>query len=222
VQIIPITLGLAQAYLIVSPTGMALVDAGSPGHERAVLHQMQLLRQTDLRLIFITHAHLDHYGSAAALRRITGAPIAIHRLDGEALALGRTDLGEVRGYVRWLLWLFPLVQRLFRPQPVEADLLVQDGQDLSDFGIPAQVLHTPGHTPGSSCLLLDGGHAFAGDLLSTTGRPHTQRYYATDWAQLPASLARLKACRPEWVYAGHGRKPLLGRVLQEMDDDTIG
>ena len=221
-QIYALTLGLAQAYLVAGEAGMALVDAGSPGQEHKVLRQMQALGRTDLRLIFITHAHLDHYGSAAALQHITGARVVVHELDGEALTQVRTDLGLVRGWRGWVVWWsFPLIRRLIQPQPVQADILVQDGQDLGKFGVPSQVLYTPGHTPGSSCLLVEGGHAFAGDLLSTTGRPHIQRYYATDWSLLPASLERLKARQPEWIYPGHGRKPLAGKVLQEMSCDRI-
>ena len=72
-QIIALTLGLAQAYLVAGEAGMILIDAGSPGHARKVLRQMQALGRTDLRLIYITHAHLDHYGSATALKCITGA-----------------------------------------------------------------------------------------------------------------------------------------------------
>lgn len=220
-QIYPLALGMAQAYLVVAAQGMLLVDAGSPGQEGAVLRQMQRLGRTDLRLIFLTHAHLDHYGSAAALQRATGARVAIHVLDGEALAQGRTDLGQVRGWRGHAVkWLFPLMRPFLRAEALRADVLVEDGQDLSEYGIPAQALHTPGHTPGSCCLLVQGGRAFAGDLLSTTGRPHMQRYYATDWAQLADSLERLKARRPEWVYPGHGRQPLPGDGLQEMRCDT--
>ena len=95
--------GMSTAYLIESDGGLALVDAGLPRYERRVLRRMRALGRDDLRLIFITHAHLDHYGSAAALRRLTGAPIAIHRADGDTMARGDTPLGSVRGRGR-LMW----------------------------------------------------------------------------------------------------------------------
>ena len=57
---------------------------------------------------------------------------------------------------------------------------------------------------------------FVGDLLSTTGEPHVQRYYATNWSQITESLECLKVFRPEMVYTGHGTKPLPGERLQEL------
>ena len=83
---------MATTYLIESESGLVLIDAGLPGHERHILGRMQRLGRDDLRLIFITHAHLDHYGSAAALKRLTGAVIAIHRAGEKAMAQGKTPI----------------------------------------------------------------------------------------------------------------------------------
>jgi hydroxyacylglutathione hydrolase len=217
-QIHSIPMGMARAYLIENGEGLVLVDAGLPRYEQSVLRRMRALGLDDLRLIFITHAHLDHYGSAAALRRLTGAPIAVHRADGDAMARGEVPIRSARGRGRLLLALLPLLEPLLRPEPTPPDILLEDGDDLRAYGLDATVLHTPGHTPGSSCLIVnvnvEGQIAFAGDLLSTTGRPHVQRFFADDWSLILASLARLQALRPEWVYAGHGRRPLSGETLQ--------
>lgn len=211
-----VPMGLAMAYLIESDAGLVLVDAGFPRQERRVLRRMHRLGRRDLRLIFVTHAHLDHYGSAAALRRETGARIAVHRADGQAMARGETPLGSTRGRGRLTQALLPLLLPLLGPEPTPADLLLEDGDDLGVEGLDARVLHTPGHTPGSSCLVVGGRVAFAGDLLSTTGRPHPQRTYAHDWLLIPKSLARLQALEPRRVYAGHGRRPLSGQALQRI------
>jgi len=215
-QVHSVPLGMARAYLIEGQAGLVLVDAGSPRREQSVLRQMQALGRDDLRLIYVTHAHLDHYGSAAALRRLTGAPIAVHRADSDAMARGETSLGSVRGRGRWVQALLSLLEPHLRPEPTPADLLLDDGDDLRAYGLDAAVLHTPGHTPGSSCLLVEGRFAFVGDLLSATGRPHVQRFFADDWSLIPDSLARLQALRPEWVYPGHGRRPLSGQTLQRL------
>lgn len=76
----PFTLGLgSSAYLIEVTAGPVLVDASLPGQEQIILRQIRALGSSDLRLILITHVHIDHYRSAAVLRRIAGVPIAIHR-----------------------------------------------------------------------------------------------------------------------------------------------
>ena len=208
--------GTSTAYLIETDAGLVLVDAGYPKYERRMLRRMRALGQDSLRLIFITHAHLDHYGSAASLRRLTGAPIAIHRADADAMARGETPVGSVRGR-GWFTW---MLLRLFEPhlraEPTPPDVLLNDGDHLRAYGLDASVLHTPGHTPGSSCLIVEGRIAFVGDLLSNTIRPHVQGSFADDWSLIPQSLSRLKALRPEWVYAGHGRRPLSGEAFQRM------
>jgi glyoxylase-like metal-dependent hydrolase (beta-lactamase superfamily II) len=203
--------------LLEAPQGLTLVDCGSSRQERWVLQAMQRLGRSDLRLIFITHAHLDHYGSAAALRRLTGAPVAVHRDDAGAMALAQTNVGQARSYGRLVWLILPLAELLLRPTPLEADLLLEDGDDLGIDGLLARVLHTPGHTPGSACLIVQDRLAFAGDLILTTFRPHVQQLYAQDWSLIPSSLARLQALRPEWIYPGHGQYPLRGDALQKLE-----
>ena len=248
-----LSLGMGCAYLLEHGSGLTLVDAGSPGVERVVLRLLENLRRDGLRLIYITHAHLDHYGCAAALRRLTGAKIAIHQADAQAMTDGETHLGLTRGRGRVVQHLFPLIGKLLRPEPTPPDITLEDGQDLSELGLPARVVqylfpligkllhpeptppditledgqdlsasglparvvHTPGHTPGSTCLWVEEGRlAFAGDLVSTTGGPHVQPYYACDWSLIPASLERLKALHPDKVYPGHGANFLDGEMLQ--------
>lgn len=208
--------GLACVYLLESESGLFLVDAGFAGLERAILKRMNDLGREDLRLIFITHAHLDHYGSAAALRRQTGAVIAVHQADAGFMARGESPLGSTRGRGRLVGLFFPLLERLLGPQPTPPDLVLQDGDSLEAYGLPARLLHTPGHTPGSSCLLVQGGLAFAGDLISSTLTFHAQRFYAHDWSLIPASLARLAEQRPGKIYSGHGRKALGLGALQKL------
>jgi glyoxylase-like metal-dependent hydrolase (beta-lactamase superfamily II) len=208
--------GLSTAYLVANAAGIILVDAGCPHYERRILRRTRALENGPLRLIFVTHAHLDHYGSAASLRRLTGAPIAIHRADAGAMAEGKTPIGSVRGS-GWLMWtLLRLFEPYVRPEPTLPDLLLDDGDDLRAFGLDATVLHTPGHTPGSSSLVVESRIAFVGDLLSTSVRPRVQRSFADDWSLIPHSLARVQQLRPEWVYAGHGRRPLSQAVLQRL------
>ena len=216
VHVHTISMRMSTAHLIESDSGLVLVDTGLPHSERSVIQRMRTLGRDDLGLIFITHAHLDHYGCAAALRRITGAPIAIHRADSDALARGDTIVGSTRGWGK-LTWAFlRLFTPIVRPEPTQPDLVLEDGDSLHSYGLDAVALHTPGHTPGSACLVIKGHSAFVGDLLSTRGRPHVQRYFAQDWSLIPGSLDRLQALKPKWVYTGHGHHPLSETTLRRL------
>lgn len=211
-----LTLGMAQAYLIESSEGLVLLDAGSPGHEQKVLNKMELIGRDDLRLILITHAHLDHYGSAAALRRLTGAPIAIHHADAEDMSNGETQLGTARGRGRLLPPIFRLVRRFINTEPTSADIVMSDGDSIENHGLDGRLLHTPGHTTGSSCLIVDDKIAFVGDMMTNRDRPRLQRLYAQDWLGLAESLIRLRKQDPAVIYPGHGRKPIRNSELHNL------
>jgi hydroxyacylglutathione hydrolase len=199
--------GLGWCHLIECGTALVLVDAGSRGKADRILRPILSLGKP-LRLIFITHAHLDHYGNAARIQRETGAPVAVHPADADAMARGQTHLGSVRLWGHVIKAALPLVERFVGPEPVVPDVLIEDGDDFSEYGIAARVVHVPGHTPGSCALLVDNRAAFVGDLVSPMGVPHAQMLYAVDWGQLGESLRRMQALEPEEVYSGHGGMPL--------------
>jgi glyoxylase-like metal-dependent hydrolase (beta-lactamase superfamily II) len=208
--------GLSVAHLVEADGGWVLVDTGSPGRASRILRALRRLGGGALRLIYITHAHFDHYGSARALRERTGAPVAIHAADEAAMAAGQTPLRSVRGR-GWLgRLLLPLAERALGPEPTQADVPLTEGQNLAPYGLDAVVMHTPGHTRGSSSLIVTEDVAFVGDLISTNGRLHAQNLYASDWSELADSLARLKRQPLSRIYAGHGRRPVTAAQLQRI------
>lgn len=219
ITIHPLALTMARAYLVETPGGLLLVDAGPPGQEQGVLRAMKRLGRSDLKLILITHAHFDHYGSAAALRRLTGAPVAIHAVDAPAMAAGETPVHSSRRLIRLAL---PLLRRFTAAPPLQADVLLHEGDTLERFGLPGTILHTPGHTPGSCCLLMPDGSAFVGDLVLSSRRPHLQTLFIDDERGLRDSYRRLRAVRPERVYGGHGLRPCTGDELQRVIDAELG
>ena len=209
-QIHPISCGLGYAFLIESAGGLVLVDCGSPHQEKKVFTTMDALGRHDLKLIWITHAHYDHYGSASALHAKTGAPVGVHPADAETLRAGRSDLGVTRGIGH----LFPLglgIVNFFVPlPPVNPEVLLEDGASFTDYGIAAQVFHTPGHTPGHSSLWLEDGTLIIGDLIGQDSRVRKQTLLATDWQALEESFARMQALKPSRVYSGHSPRAIPG------------
>jgi hydroxyacylglutathione hydrolase len=209
--------GFGLSFLLEYPHGLYLIDSGSPGRQAAVLGMMDSLGRDDLKLIWITHAHYDHYGSAAALRECTGAPIGVHPADEESMLRGRSPLGTWRGRGAVLILANALLTCLWPLTPTRPDFNLEDGGTLERFGLEAAILHTPGHTPGHTCVLLEDVTAFAADLLARIPRPRLQDLLATDWSQLPASLARLQAAQPERIFTGHSYKPITGKTLQQIN-----
>jgi hydroxyacylglutathione hydrolase len=114
---------------------------------------LAILKRENLKLtqIVVTHAHIDHVGGAMKLKAATGAPILMNQDDQALLKL--LDVQAA-----WI--------GMRPPGAVVVDENIADGRVLKIGTIPANVIHTPGHTEGSICLYLpDQQTLVAGDTL---------------------------------------------------------
>lgn len=109
-----------------------------------------------VKQIIITHAHIDHIAGAKRLKQITGAPILYNQLDLSLVQMMDIQAG-------WL--------GIPTPEVSAPDDNLREGQTISVTGLTGSVIHTPGHTQGSSCLylpehrlLIAGDTLFAGSV----------------------------------------------------------
>ena len=154
-----------------------------PGYEpERVLDAVKNLGM-ELRAILLTHGHFDHVGAVREIFSQTDCDIYLCPADcamPEQMTAG--PLCYTNSY--------------------------QDGDILNLAGLTLRVLHTPGHTPGSVCLLCENS-LFAGDTLfaGSCGRTDLP---GGSWTELQASLSRLKSLEAEYtVYPGHGEATTL-------------
>jgi len=84
---------MVNCFLILGAEGCVLVDTGLPGSESKIGNVLEKngLSFKDIKLIVITHAHVDHAGSAARMRELSGAPIVAHEGDPQALHTQSTN-----------------------------------------------------------------------------------------------------------------------------------
>ncbi len=192
--------------------GVVLVDAGLPGQAGLILARLAEhgVAPQDVRLILITHGHADHFGSAAELRQRTGAPVAIHALDAEPLRRGSHQLQDMQASNRLvgLLLKIPGAQLVADAPAWEPDIEFEEDWRLDEYGVAGQVIHTPGHSPGSVSVLLDSGELIVGDmvmggLMGLLPRPGDP-IIAWDMARNRESIRQVQALAPRVVYASHG------------------
>jgi glyoxylase-like metal-dependent hydrolase (beta-lactamase superfamily II) len=195
-------------YLIAEPDGLTLVDAGIAGSGAALVLRTiaQLGRQpTELARILITHADPDHYGSAAELRRLTGARICASAMSAAAMARGEMSR-PVRGgaLVRGLFGLFGRLMMPMTPTPVDEILVA--GQTLSILG-GLSVVASPGHTPDHLSFYAPAHRLlFAGDSLNAMGGKlrFVDGPVTWDYQRGRQSVREQAALGAEVIAVGHG------------------
>jgi glyoxylase-like metal-dependent hydrolase (beta-lactamase superfamily II) len=161
----------------------------SPHDAAAIINQV---RGRKVKAILLTHAHNDHIGAAREVADAVGAPIYLNPGD-------------------LVLWeqVYP---------DTKPDREHRDGDVFEVGGATLRAIHTPGHSPGSTCFYLDSeGTVFTGDTLFNGGPGATGRSYS-DYPTILASIReRLLTLPPETVVrTGHGDNTTIGAEQETL------
>jgi len=200
---------------------MAVVDTGIPGNGERIVDYVKSIGRSpsDVRWIILTHHHFDHSGSAAEVHALTGAEIIAHADEalpaaGGGLTLRQGTEGEhIPLWYRWIVGAPKRRAYAINFPTIPIHRTVVDGDVLPCFD-GLHVMHTPGHTPGSICLLLNSPAVlFLGDS-AINNRDRISRPLMWDRQkrrELDASLRRLREVEAEMASFGHG--PLLEKQV---------
>jgi glyoxylase-like metal-dependent hydrolase (beta-lactamase superfamily II) len=205
---------LTCSYLVRTGEGLVLVDAGMDSGGADVHAGLRALgaRPEEIRAILLTHWHNDHAAGAAAIHRLTNAPVYYHRGDtayftGEAGATGLRKWVSDRIPELGVLVLAKGLLGESVPEPVTAQHLVEDGEIILD---EFEVIATPGHTEGHVAYFYRPARVlFAGDALAVIGGRirFMARPVTLDLEAARHSMDKCLAREPLYVCPGH-REPL--------------
>ena len=190
-----LTVGAFQenCYLVIddATSRSVVVDPGSEGERIVAAIEAS---GTEPEAIWVTHAHVDHVGAIASIKRRWDIPIYLHPLD-RRLYDATPRQAEVYG--------LPFEE----PPPPDCDLA--DGQTLKVGDLEMEVMHVPGHAPGH-VIMHGNGIALVGDCLFAGSIGRTDLPFSNP-PQLAASLERIASLPPETVvYPGHGMDTTIG------------
>jgi glyoxylase-like metal-dependent hydrolase (beta-lactamase superfamily II) len=233
-EIVHLAQGKAVNWLLViDQTGVMLIDTGYPGDREEVLASLRQLgyQAGDVRAILLTHAHIDHFGSAIWFAKTHGTPVYCH---ADEIGHARREYLEQASPLdvalriwrpRWARWGIHVLRNggLIREgiptaQPLTADVAAQLP------GRPAAI-PTPGHTGGHCSYLVDGVLA-SGDAL-ITGHPLLRRsgpqllpaVFSHSQDNCIRSLAALALLETEILAPGHGNL-WRGPIRKAIDQAT--
>ena len=213
--LLPYKMGTVNCYLTETNHGYILIDTGSSNQRSELERELENAgcRPGNLKLIVLTHGDFDHIANAAYLREKYGTKIAMHHDDSGMVERGDMSWNRRKGKILFRI-IGPILFRFPRSDRFKADLYIDEGFDLAEYGFGAQVLHIPGHSRGSIGILTAGGDLFCGDLLECTDRPALNSI-VDDLAAGNASVERLKSLTINTVYPGHGEPFPMEMFLQK-------
>lgn len=194
-----ISVGLLQCNCSIvgdEASGEAVVI--DPGDEIERVQEILARRKLRVKCIIVTHAHIDHLGGLEKLKRATGAAAMMHEADFPMYR----DLGGLAS----LLGVPP-------PEVVDVDQFLKEGDKVRWGSLALEVLHTPGHSPGSLSLHLAGEHAriFSGDTLFNGSIGRTD-LWGGSYRHILNSIRESLLPFPDEtaVYPGHGPATTIG------------
>jgi len=169
-----------------------------PGDEIERVQEVLARHHLKVKYIVATHAHIDHVGGIDQLHRATAAPVLMHE----------TDLPLYENMAIQAAWL-----GVQPPQVVELAEFLKEGDVLRCGGLALEVMHTPGHSPGSISLHLPGAdrRIFSGDTLFQGSIGRTD-LWGGDYKQILRSIESKLLRFPDQtpVYPGHGVPTTIG------------
>ena len=210
--------GMSNGFFILEQDSVIAVDGGTlygPEYAKKACADAGI-DPARVKLIVVSHAHVDHTCNLDELRRLTGAPIAVHQAGAEDMIQAKMPVVFPRSQIGDEIMEFAKQQGGMPDDylpPITPDLVWEEELDLHPYGISGKVIYTPGHSRSDTCVILADGQAIVGDLICedsfTHGAPAIA-YFGYDPDRRKAnqllfpSLERLASTGCTTFYSGHG------------------
>lgn len=194
--------GNVNCHIVENGTSGILVDTGKKEYIDKV---RAACGPYDIRLIILTHGHFDHAENAARLSEALDAPIGMAADDRDLIASNMAQELFAETFLGKIVLAASLRDFSARPMPAFLpDVLLHEGDLLSDYGIDARILSLPGHTAGSIGIDVGGEHLLVGDALMNMFYPTVSMLFHDREAMLE-SAGKIGALGGRVIHFGHGR-----------------
>lgn len=194
--------GNVNCYIVTNKDKAILIDTGRKKYREKILEKC---KEYHVRLIVLTHGHMDHCQNAAYLANALRVPIAMSEKDMDMIPDNRKQPMSAKNFLGKIVLLVSLSSfekdslDVFEPM-----IYLKNGDDLNEYGIDAKVVELPGHTNGSIGLEIEGDKLFVGDALMNMFYPTVSMLYV-DEQEMLSSAQYISELGERTIYFGHGR-----------------
>jgi len=201
-----------NCYLLETEQGFVLIDTGSKSARSKLEVGLNKAGCTpeNFLLVILTHGDFDHTGNCVYLHEKYDVKIAMHPNDVAIVESG--DMFRNRKSGNRVMK--KIINTFFGITKFTPDFTIDEGRDLSDYGLDAKILHIPGHSSGSIGILTDYHDLFCGDVFTNLKKPEPNSLF-DNLDELNLSIDRLRHLHIKMVYPGHGQPFMMDKFLQD-------
>jgi glyoxylase-like metal-dependent hydrolase (beta-lactamase superfamily II) len=189
-------------YVIKGKSGDILIDTGFIGIKRPL---KKWLSQFNIKLVILTHAHIDHTWNVSYLKELYNCDVAIGIDDIDNI--DNSNINSKPTTNRLLLWckLMNFGMRIFNVREFDIDMKLRDNQIIRRYGLELRIVSLPGHTNGSIGVMYKD-YLFAGDALINRWHGVEVAFQNQDLEEALLSFEKIKELEPSIIFVGHDRE----------------
>jgi len=208
-----------NAFVLTNGSQNLLIDCGSARFRRQLIWGLAKRGIGHLDALILTHTHFDHCGNSHYVKNRFNTRIIVHQEEAEFLSSGRSPLpkGSTKFTRALINSLGGKVPSWACFQPCDPDIVVQERYSLNHLGFNAYITPTPGHSPGSICLVIDDEIVITGDTMFGIFPGSIYPPFADDIPLLVQSWKLLLETGATIFLPSHGQKRLRHCVQDQYD-----
>lgn len=199
-----------NVYVIKGINGDILIDTGFIGMKKSL---KKWLEQFNIKLIILTHAHIDHIWNVNYLKKEYNCKVA----------MGVEDIDNLNNHIIkskpakkcYKLWtkIMNLGMKIFKQKKFKVDRLLRNNQTINKYGIKLKIISLNGHTNGSIGILYNN-YLFAGDALVNRKRYPEIAYQNQNNEEAFNSYKRILEINPDMIFVGHDREFSINKLKE--------
>ena len=198
-------------YVIKGENGDILIDTGFICMKKKI---KKWLDKFNIKLIILTHAHVDHIWNVAYIKKLYKCEVAIGELDFNNIDNTEIKPEPSKKCYTWWCKLMAWGMKNFVPDKFDVDILLKDNQVIDMNGIKLKIIFLPGHTDGSIGILYND-YFFVGDALVNRNKKVQIAFQNQSNEKAIKSYEKIQNLNPKIIFLGHDKEVVMGERIND-------